>query len=163
MKISTSRKTILCSLVLTGMIQPAMAGNFVSEQLISTTIWNPCTGEDVLLEGAMLLRGNNVANTSGGESGNYTENAKNIKAIGESSGESYTYKHNVQISVHKQRDGQLKVQHLSMDVALFAGGKLAAAGEAKDYVIKDLNMHYVFANDGSMVTSNIDYSQGSCE
>ena len=163
MKIFTTKKTTLCSLLLTGMIQPAMAGNFVSEQALSTTIWNPCTGENVLLEGAMQLRGNNVANASGVESGNYTENAKNIKATGETTGESYTYKHNVQISVHSQPDGQLKVQHLNMDVALLAGGELAAAGDAMDYVIQDLNMHYVFANDGSLVTSNIDYSQGSCE
>ena len=160
MQNSAAKKNLLSSLLLAGVIQPAMAGSFISQEAISATVWNPCTEENVLLEGSMLLRGNTLENASGVGAGNYTENAKNIKATGLSSGDPYTYLHNVVISTHRQSDGQLKIQHLNMDVALLAQGNSA---KASDFVIKEFDMHYVFANDGSAVTSNIDYSQGVCE
>ncbi len=160
MKISTSKKALISSLLLTGVIQVAVAGSFISERAMSETVWNHCTEENVLIEGTMMLRGNTVESPSGVSAGNYTENAKNVKAIGLSSGDSYIYRHKVALSIHKLADNQLKVQHIDKDIALLSKRK---SNQASDLVIEDIGMHYVFANDGSAVTSSIDFARSICE
>lgn len=160
MKTTSAKNTLLLPLLLAGMIQPAAAGGYTSTQEISELIPNHCTGEDVLIEGTMLMRGNNVDDGSGGQHGTYTENANNVVATGMTSGDTYTYRHNTVIAVHNQADDELKVQHVDVDIALRHNGKPM---DADDLVLQDFNMHYVFSNDGSAVTSNFDFSQGTCE